>query len=368
MVGIVGYGTSMMLHTSTQQLIRKLCELTEAGSINWKEGDGQCSVFETEGYVVEIMPEPVVRLLRADGHELERVDAADLAMPWAEGESTFATRVTDMARRANRIARGAEIAIAKILSSLSTPPKTVPEPEPEPVALAFVTPIENPAKAVQARESAAAIAAVNADLASQRRQAAESPPGSHSVPELLQTAAIAESETAIDRALAVQPMALSGPHQDEPVAAPAEAQPEAVAESAAGREPVPYLVTNAPSSLAEAAAQPLVETAAAPVAAAPLASTPNVSAKPGFGSIRGFSQTAALAQSKPTPAPEPTNIPPPGLLISGISARARHTVESSMLRDFLRPASPPSETPSAPPPDKQPEPAAAGPNVYKPWT
>jgi hypothetical protein len=344
----------MMLHISTQQLIRKLCELTEAGSINWKEGEGQCSVFETEGYVVEIQPAPLVRLLRADGHELERVDAADLAMPWAEGEGTFATRVTDMAHRANRIARGAEIAIAKILSTLSAPPKARPEPEPEPAALAFSAPIDKPPQSVQASESAAAIAAVNADLESQRRHAAEPPPASHSVPKLPEVVAIPESETAIDRVLAVQPLALSAPLPDEPVEAPG---------------PVPSVVTDTPPSPAEVATQTLLDPiAATPVATAPAAFTPT--AKPGFGSIDSFSRPmpAASPQAKPAPTPEPVKIISSGMLMSGISAHSRQTVESSTMRDFLRPASSLAGTPSAPSPEKQLEPAAAGPNIYKPWT
>jgi hypothetical protein len=90
-----------MLHPSTQQLIRKLCELTQSGAIEWKEGDDQRSIFETEGYVVEIQADPPsVRLLRADGHELESANAEDLAAPWDENEGTwYGTHVADMARR-----------------------------------------------------------------------------------------------------------------------------------------------------------------------------------------------------------------------------------------------------------------------------
>ena len=77
-----------MLHPSTQQLIRKLCELTDAGHIAWKEGERQSSRFDSEGYVVEVEAEPpTLRLLRGDGRELERADAADLAATaWPDGQ------------------------------------------------------------------------------------------------------------------------------------------------------------------------------------------------------------------------------------------------------------------------------------------
>src|SRR5215475_5377102 len=117
-----------MLHASTQQLIRKICELTESGDIVWKEApEGRCR-FETEGYQIEVAEEPpLVRLLSPEGRELEKAEAADLALAWPGGDGTFATHVGDMARRAHRVARGAEKAISKILSSLSAPPKRAPE-------------------------------------------------------------------------------------------------------------------------------------------------------------------------------------------------------------------------------------------------
>lgn len=123
-----------MLHVSTQQLIRKLYELTAAGGLAWKEGERECSRLETEGYIIEIEAEPpALRLLRADGRELERADASNLAaVAWPAGDGTFATRVTEMAARAHRIARGAEQAIARILSSLSAPAKAPEPPKPAP--------------------------------------------------------------------------------------------------------------------------------------------------------------------------------------------------------------------------------------------
>jgi hypothetical protein len=112
-----------MLHASTQQLIRKLYELTSSGALAWTEGDGVSSRLETEGYVVEVAASPpCLRLLRADGRELEKASAEDLALtPWPSGDGTYATRVAELAGRASRIALGAEQAIATILSSLSAP-------------------------------------------------------------------------------------------------------------------------------------------------------------------------------------------------------------------------------------------------------
>jgi hypothetical protein len=125
-----------MLHPSTQQLIRKLCELTDAGHIAWKEGERNSSRFESEGYVVEVMAEPpTLRLLRGDGRELERADASDLAATaWPDGYGTYATHVADMAAKAHRVARGAEAAIARILTSLSAPAKQDTPPAPPPHA------------------------------------------------------------------------------------------------------------------------------------------------------------------------------------------------------------------------------------------
>ena len=69
-----------MVHASTQQLIRKLYELTDAGALAWRMGDHDTSRLETEGYVVELEPAPPsVSLLRADGRVLERAEPDALA-------------------------------------------------------------------------------------------------------------------------------------------------------------------------------------------------------------------------------------------------------------------------------------------------
>lgn len=124
-----------MLHPSTQQLIRKLYELTASGGLGWLPGEEKASRLETEGYVVEIAAEPpLMRLLRADGRELERAETSALsAVPWPGGDGTYATRVVEMAARASRIANGAEPASTQVLSSLSAPPKD-PAPRARPLA------------------------------------------------------------------------------------------------------------------------------------------------------------------------------------------------------------------------------------------
>lgn len=398
-----------MLHTSTQQLIRKLCELTNAGAINWKEGKGQISVLETEGYVVEIQPDPPsVRLLRGDGQELESADAADLATPWGENEGTFGEHVADMARRANRFARGAETAIAKILSSLSAPPKKQPEVD-----------APKPVESVQASESAAAIAAVNADLESQRRKAAEDPPVSHSIADAPAPLISPETETAIDRVLAVQPPVVIEKPKEElqaepaPVTPPVQAStpaPAPVAPRIAPALPMPVVAEPAPAptpppwpkATTPPAPKPPTPVQPAPVAVAQPAPPPQPAkpmpapapqapaAKPGFGAIDGFSRAQPTAPA-PQPAPEseqrkpqPTPVAASGLLMRGFSVQSRQTVEPSTSNDFYKspmsqaapatkpaqpvPASAPAAAPIATKLEPKPEPAKpSGKDVYKPW-
>lgn len=124
-----------MLHPTTQQLIRKLYELTASGGLGWLPGEENASRLETEGYVVEIAAEPpLMRLLRLDGRELERAGAEALAAePWPGGDGTYATRMAEMAGRARRIANGAEKAKPQEMSALSAPPKPpVQRPTPLP--------------------------------------------------------------------------------------------------------------------------------------------------------------------------------------------------------------------------------------------
>jgi hypothetical protein len=151
-----------MLHASTQKLILKLCDITERAEAPWKEGEDGASWFETEGYKIEVKPEPPhIRILQANGREVESADAAQLAsapFPGLAGQ-TYADRVRTMGVEAKRIARGAETAISTILSALSNPPAAEPHFSTE-----------------GGPESEAAMAAAVADMAERlKHQPAEAP-------------------------------------------------------------------------------------------------------------------------------------------------------------------------------------------------
>ncbi|MFT3724399.1 MAG: hypothetical protein QM773_12510 [Hyphomonadaceae bacterium] len=366
-----------MLHASTQQLIRKLCELTEDGAIAWQEGADGRSTFETEGYIVEIAGEPpAVRLLRLDGRELEHADASDLALAWPSGEGTYSTRVAEMARNASRHARGAETAIARILSSLSAPPKKAPEPEPEPAALAFAD-IPHPGT-----ERVAALAVVNADL--DARKPAEDPPVSHSLPEPAPHIEISsETETAIDRVLAVQPapqpaLVIVEAEPSPPVVEAAAPEPEPEPEIEPASRTPPILIEEQDPVLAapEPEPEPIIIAAPEPepkpiVAEASQSEPPPAprleplaaAAKPGFGSTSSFARAPQLpTPSAPAPQSEATKVTSTGLLMRGFSARTLQTVEPAMAKDIFRPAPKP-----APAPEKELEPSATGADIYKPW-
>jgi hypothetical protein len=272
-----------MLHASTQKLIQKLYELTESGDIAWKESrEGRC-ILDTEGYRVEINEEPpLLRLLGADGRELEKAEAADLsATPWATGEGTFASRVSDMSRRAQRVARGAEQAISKILSSLSAPPQKAlekaPEPEPIPAAIEFEPQLARKPGPVSAAESPASLAALGADLATQRR--ASPPQLPHSAPAAAPEppAAALKADTAVSAALAME---ASAPDVEPPVAA---AEEELPLEDAPPPKPV----------------APAVTSFAGPPTPPPATVTPHLF-------VTGFS----AASRPPTPAPQPAQPAP----------------------------------------------------------
>ena len=95
--------------------------------------------------------------------------------------------------------------------------------------------------------------------------------------------------------------------------------------------------------------------------------------KPGFGSIDSFTRaradTAPAPQAKIEREAEASKITSTGLLVSGISARSRQTVEPSTTRDFYRPIEPKPPAPAPQPAvEKKREPAVAtGADIYKPW-
>lgn len=326
-----------MLHTSTQKLIQKICELTESGDIVWKEApEGRCR-FETEGYQIEVAEEPpLVRLLSPEGRELEKAEAADLAIAWPGGDGTFATHVSDMARRAHRVARGAEQAISRILSSLSAPPKktVAPEPEPVPAAIEFDPPVVRKPQPVSAAESAASIAALNADMVSQRRQP-EPPPAPHTPP-APQPAPLAAFGPALRRQTAV-----------EAVLSAEASAPEAEPAIAAAEEELP--LEGAPPP---AAWRPQPQPAPPPAQAAAALGQPRPSA-PLAKPVSNLFMTGFSAVTRPAPRPEPQPAPPPAPIAK---------------------AAPEPPQPAAPAPQPEPprapemaRPQRTGQDIYKPW-
>ncbi len=115
-----------MLHISTQKLIEKLLERTQNGTIDWKERVPDGVILETEGYVVELIRDPLnVRLSQTNGRVLEDVSREDLeATKNADGRD-FADIVIELTREADRFARGTEQAIASILDAVESSTKPV---------------------------------------------------------------------------------------------------------------------------------------------------------------------------------------------------------------------------------------------------
>jgi hypothetical protein len=308
-----------MLHASTRKLIVKIAELTETGAIAWKEGEGArpCSVFESEGYLIEVTADPpTLRVMQADGREIERADATDLAgEQWPGGGGTFAAQVAAMAERAHRVARGAEAAISRILSSLSAPPQRAPEPEPFPAAPEFeATTPARPVVASHAIESEAALAAISADMDSMRKPAPPEPlPQSHSEPE--------EAPAPAPH----RPLGLSALLRSTAAPAP---------------RPSPPLESQRPVS-----------------APAP---SPGQQPRPAFGETISFNRAPSTPAAQ-AEASGPAKVTSGGLLITGISAVTRQTIRGESAPEPPRPA--PTPEPKAEP-LRQP---ATGPGVYKPW-
>lgn len=348
-----------MLHASTQKLIVKLCELTEANEIAWKEGPRDTSVFESEGYAVEVTGSPpTLRLLCSDGRELERADEADLAMqPWPDGEGTFASHVVTLASSASRLARGAEVAISRILSSLSAPPKKAvivepspsphtPPPLPEPESreadsaierVLAVQPVVVDQPAPEPEEPALAIAESDATAMVSEPIAAESPEsGVGAAPEPLPEPIIAESEaTAV--IVEAAPAAAESAIEVEPEAEPRRRLiAEAESDSAVPEpqpEPVATVVEPPPS---EPARRPTTFGATPSFANARPAEKPTEPPQAPIGSILGLNTTSRPVRAEPQPQPLP------------------------------RPAAKP--VPATAEPERMPEPVGPDADVYKPWS
>ena len=348
-----------MLHASTQKLIIKLCELTAAGHIAWKHGEGQTRRFETEGYIVEVEGQPpTLRLLHSDGRELERADEPELAgQSWPDGDGTFATHISLLAAQADRIARGAELAISRILSSLSAPPKAErgdflfrapvaaepSEPAPPPAPHTMPGPPPDP---------------VASDTAIERVLAVESDSPrtiEPQAPEPEQEPVIMESETA---------GVVGDPEAEEDAAAEAAdeiAESPAVATEAAEPEPV------------------LIEAEAVAIVAAPVVDTPPASApipepvpapaysqpQDAFGATQSFARPGNLTATPRAIAPKTFSTSP---LFFGVNQLSREPVRTEPAPPPV-PAPAPKPVPPAPPvAEKKREPAIAGPDIYKPWS
>ena len=356
-----------MLHASTQKLIVKLCELTEAGHIAWKQGEGKVRRFETEGYVVEVEGRPpTLRLLHSDGRELERTDEADLAaQPWPDGNGTFASQITMMADRADRIARGAELAISRILSSLSAPPKSAPY---EPFA-----------------------GAPQAAAATDRPP----PPAPHTMPGPPPDPVA--SDTALDRVLAVEPLPQRTiePVAQEPEPVIIESETAAVvgkpetgdeAIEAAAAEASEAAIETPASETQAADPQPvIIEAETVAIAAQPAdpprpqGQTPSLAPGPvspasiprpqqTFGAITSFARPREIPAAPGLPmalSPKPFSTSP---LFFGVNQMSR---EPTRPEPEPPPVPPPTAKPVPPAPpaaERKPQPTITGPDIYKPWS
>jgi hypothetical protein len=317
-----------MLHASTQKLIVKLCELTEAGHIAWTHGEGRTCTFETEGYLVEVQAQPPrLRLLHVDGRELERADETDLAsQPSPDGESTFAALIALLAARADRVARGAEFAISRILSSLSAPPKA------EPFSYASRTPSRPAAEAVDRPP----------------------PPAPHTAPGPPPDPVA--SDTAIDRVLAVE---TSLPHAAEPPKP--EPEPVIIESETAAIVGEPEAVEEAiPEAVEEPAEPPVPEPAPKPASPPPAAPLQNA-----FGATQSFARPKSRTATPRATAPKSFSTSP---LFFGVNQLPREPARAEPEPPPV-PAPAPKPVPPAPPvAEKKPEPAIAGPDIYKPWS
>lgn len=168
-----------MLHASTRTLIQRLCELTAEGAIGWRESEGMTAVFESEGFLIAIdKPPTCLRILNGEKREVERIDFEYLqGVAGLTPDGDLARDAALMARQADRIARGAEQAIARILSALSAPPARLLLDLPLVVDQSSAAPEfdtlhgEIRVSRVNTAESDAALAAVAADMALSREAA-----------------------------------------------------------------------------------------------------------------------------------------------------------------------------------------------------
>ena len=109
-----------MLHPSTKRLIDTLGERTRQKKVEWAESDSGSITHDTEGYRVEITPEPhTIFLLDALGKELDKVEPHEYNDATDDDDRPYSQFVSELFREAHRHARGTERAIELLLAGLA---------------------------------------------------------------------------------------------------------------------------------------------------------------------------------------------------------------------------------------------------------
>ena len=117
-----------MLHPSTKKLIDRLIAMTADGKIDWKEDDSDRVIYMTEGYSVALEKEPTeIVIMTADGRELERATAAEIADVPDDASASYADQVASMTRDATRKAKGIDEAISVLLAGIDLDGDGIPD-------------------------------------------------------------------------------------------------------------------------------------------------------------------------------------------------------------------------------------------------
>lgn len=121
-----------MLHPSTKRLIDTLGERTRQKKVEWAESDSGSVTHDTEGYRVEITPEPhTIFLLDALGKELDKVEPHEYNDATDDDDRPYSQFVSELFREAHRHARGTERAIELLLAGLADTDEDAEEETPE---------------------------------------------------------------------------------------------------------------------------------------------------------------------------------------------------------------------------------------------
>lgn len=121
-----------MLHPSTKRLIDTLGERTRQKKVEWAESDSGSITHDTEGYRVEITPEPhTIFLLDALGKELDKVEPHEYNDATDDDDRPYSQFISELFREAHRHARGTERAIELLLAGLADVEEDTTEDTPE---------------------------------------------------------------------------------------------------------------------------------------------------------------------------------------------------------------------------------------------